>query len=318
MGATEYTVGGFWVVAAILVGLGAVMLGPTPQDFRRARICFVIAGLTFIAGGIVWGMTTDGSVVARLLIVGLTGAVGAVGINEGLRFLAKREAISLTEANESGLPSPSVASTNQSGGQIAASISNSGPVFNAPVTIHTPSIQKIGPTPASSVDGNLLGFSALMTIRMDDLTKLSRKYVFEFATPEGSRAAFYLSASDRFTFSVTDLHHEMYPIEVVIGPDGIPLNQFVILWFEAASTSNASFLRVFVNDKIVAVRDLDFPIDLGSRNWMAGTIGADITGQSNGAFAMTGITLFTQTIPAEKRTTAFKNLARLAGIPVDP
>src|ERR1700722_12980470 len=63
------------------------------------------------------------------------------------------------------------------------------------------------------------------------------RYVFEFVTSDGAKASFYLSASSEFTFSVTDIRNEPYPLEVKIGNDGIPIDQFVALFCEVGVRS---------------------------------------------------------------------------------
>lgn len=246
------------------------------------------------------------------LVPAIPGWAARGGVVVGLILLAGAGVVFFWPA-PAERPEISVTSIAQQGGQTAAAITNNGPVFNAPVTLQPPSTTKSGRLAASEVDGNLLGFSGYIVIRIDDITQIRRKYVFEFATSEGARAAFYLSASNRFTFSVTDIHRESYPVEIVLGPDGIPMNQWVVIFFEEGSTSNASFMRVLVNDKVVVSRDLDFPIDLGSRDWKA-TIGADAAGENGGAYALGELVAWPMTLPQSKRTAVFKNAGTFFGI----
>jgi hypothetical protein len=140
-----------------------------------------------------------------------------------------------------------------------------------------------GPLSQTPLSEKLPGFSWYAAIRMEDVAALRRKYVFDFSAPEGSRVAFYLSASDRFTFSVTDIHGEPYPLEIPLGRDGIPLGQFVVLVCETGIASNYAFVRVVMNGRELRRRDLPFSVDLGSRQWKT-NLGADANGQNSGAF----------------------------------
>jgi hypothetical protein len=134
-------------------------------------------------------------------------------------------------------------------------------------------------------DEKLPGIAVAAVLNIQDVAALRRKYVFEYTTPEHASTAFYLSASDIFTFTVTDIHGEAYPLEVPLGKNGIPFGQFMHLVCEAGSGSNYSFLSVSVNGKEIKRRDLPARIDLGSRQWNF-TLGADQNGNNNGAFLL--------------------------------
>lgn len=229
-----------------------------------------------------WGITTNASLSVRLLIVGLTGAIGAVGINEGVRLVVKREAREAAGANgtrESQSAAAIVSSNNQSGGQAAGTITNVGPVFNAPVTLNQLPESKIAPTTSEK----LPGFSWYNVISINPLPLPRKQYVFEFRDKEGAGAAFYLSASNAFVFEATDIHGSSYHLDIALGRNGIPVGQFIILFCEIGVGSNYSFFRAVVNGKEVQRRDLPFAVDLGSKQW-SGKIGADINGKNNGAF----------------------------------
>jgi hypothetical protein len=129
-----------------------------------------------------------------------------------------------------------------------------------------------------------LGFSAHMVIRLRDIAAIRRKYIFDYGTPEGARVAFYLSASDRFILEARDVRGETYPLEVPFGGNGIPIGKFVYLSAEVGLEEASTFLSVAVNGIDVQRRTLGFRIDLGSRNWASGSIGADATGKNNAGF----------------------------------
>ena len=129
----------------------------------------------------------------------------------------------------------------------------------------------------------LPGFSFTAVIRIHDKVPERRQYIFSFVSPGGSQVTFFLSKSERFTFSATDVHGEPYSLEVPLGGRGIPVEQFIYLACEIGVASDRSYIRILMNDKVLQYRILYFPIDLGSRQWTE-HIGANIAGTDNGAF----------------------------------
>jgi len=142
---------------------------------------------------------------------------------------------------------------------------------------------------------SLPGFSSQFTIRIQDVNVTRRKYIFEFGTPEGARAAFYLSASDRFTFLVTDIRGEQYPIEVAMGEKGVPLNKWIMLSAEVGAASDSTFLRILVPGQEVGHRTIPGALILGNRDWRLGAIGGDLGGKNNASFELAGGGIFTTT-----------------------
>ena len=98
-------------------------------------------------------------------------------------------------------------------------------------------------------DEKLPGFAAGIMVKTEDVTEMRRKYQFSFHTPEGAKTAFYLSASNRFAFSVTDVNAEPYTLEIPLGSNGIPFETFVYVFCEVGSASSYSYLRALVDGK---------------------------------------------------------------------
>lgn len=128
------------------------------------------------------------------------------------------------------------------------------------------------------------GFSSTLALQIKDAAKIGRQYIFEYKTPEGAKTSFYLAGTGRFLFSVTDIHSEVYSLEIPIGNDGIPLNRFIFLSCEVGVADASSTLRVLIDGKEIVYRTFPFRIDLGSKDWVNSSIGADGNGQNNGAF----------------------------------
>lgn len=147
----------------------------------------------------------------------------------------------------------------------------------------------------------LPGFTSYAVIRLYDTPEFRRRYVFEFVSSDGAKVSFYLSASSIFTFSATDLRGEAYPLEVKLGDGGIPIDQFVVLFCEIGIAKNSTTMRVLVNEKEVARRDLAFPLILGKMDWKPGTLGAPATGTNQGGvFLLSEIGIYPRTMTSEE------------------
>jgi hypothetical protein len=84
------------LVASIVVGIlataGFTVVALTPAEFRIALRCFWAAALVLGGMAILWGVTTEQPLYRRLLVTAIVGAVAIAGLNEALRWVAKREA----------------------------------------------------------------------------------------------------------------------------------------------------------------------------------------------------------------------------------
>jgi hypothetical protein len=127
--------------------------------------------------------------------------------------------------------------------------------------------------PSDAFDSPMSGFSNYSVVRVFDTPDFKRTYLFDYQTPEGAKVSFYISASDIFTLSATDIRGESYPLEIPIDSGKIPLTSYVVLFCEIGFTKDSTILRVVVNKAEVQRRTLHFAINLGSQNWSAGTFG---------------------------------------------
>jgi hypothetical protein len=157
------------------------------------------------------------------------------------------------------------------------------------------------------LDEKLPGFASGMMVRTEDVTEMRRKYQFDFHTTEGAKAGFYLSASNRFAFSVTDIHGEPYTLDIPLGSNGIPFEKFAYVFCEVGTASSYSYLRALVDGKEVARRDLSFPLDLGSRHWLP-EIGADANGRNRAAMSFAEGGIFSMTLSDSEIAALTKNV----------
>ena len=101
-------------------------------------------------------------------------------------------------------------------------------------------------------DENLPGFGTYAYLRIYDTPELSRKVIFDFASSNGSEIKFFLSKSDQFSFTVSDLNSEPYALEIPLGAEGIPIDRFIFLFCDVGLQEKTTILRAFVDDKEVA------------------------------------------------------------------
>jgi hypothetical protein len=141
------------------------------------------------------------------------------------------------------------------------------------------------PTHSMLAQESLPGFSSTFALKINDAATINRQYIFDYGAPEGSKVAFYFSnAGDRFVFLVTDVGGNTQSLDVPIGSGGIPFAKFIFLTNEVGLGTNNTYLRTLINGKEVQSRSLSFRMDLGSRRWTQGAIGADSRGKNSGAF----------------------------------
>jgi hypothetical protein len=139
--------------------------------------------------------------------------------------------------------------------------------------------------PSPLANESLPGFSSTFGLKIKDAAKLNRQYLFEYQTPEGAKAAFYFSAAgDRFVFGVTDTRGDVQSVDLPVGPGGVPIVRFVVITCQVGLGTNQTSMRVLLDEREVQARTLPYRMDLGSRSWTRGTLGADNGGQNNAAF----------------------------------
>ena len=163
------------------------------------------------------------------------------------------------------------------------------------------------------VDEKLPGFGSGLMVKVTDITEERKKFQYSFRTPEGSKVAFYLSASNRYAFSVTDTHDSVYTLDIPLGSNGIPFEKFAFVFCEVGTASSYSYLRALVNGREVARRDLDFPIELGSRRWIP-TLGSDSNGQNGGAFMFMEMGVFATTLSNSELVALAQNTLNAYGL----
>lgn len=140
------------------------------------------------------------------------------------------------------------------------------------------------PTESPLATDSFPGFSSTFALKLNDAASAKAQYIFEYQTSDGAKVNFHLSAAgDKFILSAVDIHGDAQSLDLEIGSSGVPINKFVFLTCQIGLASRDTYLRVLINGKEGASREVPFRMDLGSRKW-TGTIGADNKGDNNSAF----------------------------------
>jgi hypothetical protein len=162
----------------------------------------------------------------------------------------------------------------------------------------------------------LPGFGSYSVIRLYDSPEARRRFVFEFVSDGEAKVAFYLSASSVFTFAVTDIRGEIYPLEIKVGNGGIPIDQFVALFCEIGIDRDATIIRVLINEREIARRELAFPLNLGKMDWKPGSLGVPVTGVNQGGiFLLSEIGISRTTMTPKEIQALVENVRGFYGQP---
>lgn len=135
---------------------------------------------------------------------------------------------------------------------------------------------------------DLPGFSSFVFVRLYDTPEPRRKYLFDFVAPTGSGASAFISSSDVFTFSITDIHNEPYDLEIPLSDNKIPIDRFIFLACDVGITDNHTIMRVLVDGKTIGMRSLELPVDFGPDywKWSKAILLADRNGTNNAPFTV--------------------------------
>jgi hypothetical protein len=138
-----------------------------------------------------------------------------------------------------------------------------------------------GPTPLPSV---LPGISVNGVVRLKHLPVERRKYIFDFGTMKTGRLSIYISSDSIFTLSFLDPAGEAHPVQIPLGGDGIPLEQFFSLSCGIGIDRQSTKMYITVNGKEARSLELPFRVDVGSLDITNAILGADVSTHNAGAF----------------------------------
>lgn len=151
---------------------------------------------------------------------------------------------------------------------------------------------------------SLPGLSIHLAIRVADQQTRRRRYFFDFGGSQQNGAAFYLSASDRFVFSIEDAQGEAYNLDLLAGSRGIPLSEIIYLSLEAGTDGVRTFVRASVNGCTIGERELPFAVRFPP--FAVGNLGSNRHGDRNAGFRLYELIVRDRTLDHKESTQLFK------------
>lgn len=133
--------------------------------------------------------------------------------------------------------------------------------------------------PSITSEVSFPGASIAMVLSINQQQEKRRKYVFDLAENANSnRISLFLDASNIMVFELVDGFGEKYNVK--IAPNNFHFNKYFFLYCEYGYTEELSFLRVFIEDKILEQTKFKFKIDLPTELQKSLTIMSDLNGEN--------------------------------------
>jgi hypothetical protein len=104
--------------------------------------------------------------------------------------------------------------------------------------------------PDITSEASFPGASIAMVLNINQQNEKRRKYFFDLAeNTNTNRISLFLDANDIMVFELIDGFGEKYNVR--IPPNIFPFNEYFFLYCEYGTTEELSFLRVFIENKLV-------------------------------------------------------------------
>jgi hypothetical protein len=158
---------------------------------------------------------------------------------------------------------------------------------------------------------SLPGMSLHAEVRLRHIAVDRRKYIFDIGHPDGERLSIYISPENIFTLIFLDPHKEPYIVQVPFGGSSIPLEQWFYLDCEVGSDGYSSEVLLFSNGEQRGSLELPFRVNVNSLDVPGGVIGADLDGNNGGAFDLSELAVYSNTLPNEAASNLQKYFAEL-------
>lgn len=152
-----------------------------------------------------------------------------------------------------------------------------------------------------SEDSNYPGFSLHSVLRLYDLGRPTRQYIYEFEVGRESYVSLYIDPNRSLTFSLRDRTGESATIRVDQKLAGPYFGEFVLISCDFGRTEASAFLRLWVNETLVQQIELPARIDVADIKVEKGVVGANLKGELNAKFEMVHFLVYGETLTAENR-----------------
>jgi len=153
--------------------------------------------------------------------------------------------------------------------------------------------------PAPTARAVLPGMSISAVLRLRHLPVRRRKYIFDFGSAKTGRLSVYVSSDSIFTLSFLDIPGETHSVQIPLGGDGIPLEEFFSLECEIGIDGQSTKLFVSVNGKDKEPVILPFRVDVSSLDIGTAVLGADINKRNGASFDLEDFGIFYNTLDGQ-------------------
>lgn len=115
--------------------------------------------------------------------------------------------------------------------------------------------------PDVTSETSFLGASIALVLKINEQDEKRRKYFFDLAeNANTNRMSLFLDAKNIMVLELIDGSGEIYNVK--ISPKKFPFNEYIFLFCEYGTTEELSFLRIFIENKLIEQTKFKFKINL--------------------------------------------------------
>lgn len=156
-------------------------------------------------------------------------------------------------------------------------------------------------SPPSIEEKNYPGFSIHSVLRLYDLGRHGRQYVYELEVGDESYVSLYIDPNKSLTYSLRDRTGEHAIIRVDQNLAGPYFGEFVLISCDFGRSDRNAFLRLWVNERMVQQLKLPSRIDVANLKVEQGVIGANLEKELNAKFEMVHFLVYGETLTTANR-----------------
>ena len=158
--------------------------------------------------------------------------------------------------------------------------------------------------PVVSSDLEFPGVGVSVVLKLIPQSVFRRKYILDLAKEfNRNRISLFLDANNIMTFELLDTIGETYNVK--ISPKEYEFNKWMMIHCEYGKSNEFSFMRIFINNKLVEQSKFRFKIELPDNLQKQMSLGSDISGTKGIGIEMTTYLVFGSTLTNRQRNNQF-------------
>jgi hypothetical protein len=159
---------------------------------------------------------------------------------------------------------------------------------------------------AAFSDTNYPGLAFVLFLKIESQTNSTTGYLLDIeGKAANSRVSLYVDANQNLCFKIIDEDSQSLLLKVPQGLDTFMFDNAFVLFCEYASATNSSFIRMNINGKVVAEKDLSQPFlsqpFIFQKNGQGLYLGNDATLKSGARFYLSDLIIYTNTFTAKNK-----------------